>query len=101
MMAFAVASCGGSASSDLDENRSERYLWEKLRQSDSAGLAKAKRACAQYKVVPMPGGTDPFTKCMKEQADAAFGTPTFDEICGAIPGSKPSQSERKCMTFDL
>lgn len=99
--AFAIASCSEGATETSKTAQFERYRWEDVRSTDGTVVENAKRACAQYKVVPMPGGTDPFTGCMKRQADAAFGTPNFEKICDAIPGSRISRSEQKCMTFDL
>jgi hypothetical protein len=101
LTAFFAAGCRESAPGNSNSAPSERFAWENARASDRATVAKAKRACAQHKMVPMPGGTDPFTQCLKQQADAAFGKPAFEEICDAIPGSQVNQSEQKCMTFDL
>jgi hypothetical protein len=79
--------------------------WENVAPGDTPAVAGAKRACRREprreEIGPTPGGTDPFMRCMKAQANAAFGTPAFEEICAAIPGARADRAARACVTFDL
>lgn len=72
---------------------------------DTIAVQEAKRACSQYRrrkdSPPTPGGSDPFTSCMKQLANKNFGRPAFEEICSAIQGAEADMVHHTCMTFDL
>jgi hypothetical protein len=96
-----IAACGQDPSAGQG---APPGAWEDVQASDTDAAAGAKRACRgqarRRDIGPTPGGTDPFTDCMKRQADAAFGTPAFEQICSAIPGARADHPARRCMTFD-
>lgn len=111
--ALIIAGCSKTASSDGTITQagletgfpSGGTPWEEASVKDSLTVREAKRACSAYPrrkdSPPTPGGSDPFTNCMKQLANKNFGQPAFEEICTAIPGAEVDDVHHACVTLDL
>jgi hypothetical protein len=108
---FAIAGCNNvdlsaSEMAEADPTANHHSPWGKIHSNDTIAVKAAKQACADdtrlKDLPPKPGGgSDPFTSCMKQQANKYFGKPAFEEICDAIPGASVDVTQRRCVTFDL
>jgi len=91
---LSVAACSGAVRTDADAVT-----------TDTDAVTDAKLLCAKQTEqqlqpdrggVRPPGGLEPFTRCMLEQANAKIGAPAFSEICSAIPGSRTDSPDGHC-----